>query len=203
MKEDNYNEMEPNDEISKLITERLGARQEKLNKMDAWEKDTQKKSGMSRVYMRIVSFVVAACLVSIFVFFQIMRVTPTAVDNLGIDAPSLMEFRSASPDITEISRLMQQPDYKKALEVTEKALSHSDMEIKEMSDVVFGDDEEEVYEEEIERQMNAQLRWTYIYLLVKNGEKQTAIKQLKRYLKHRKYCENEIEAQKLLQELKK
>lgn len=203
MKEDNYNGMEPNDEISKLITERLGARQEKLDKMNAWEKEMQKKSGRSRVNMRVVSLAVAACLVSVFVFFQMTRVTSTAVDDLGIDAPSLIEFRSASPDITEISNLMQQPDYEKAMAVAEKALNHSDMEIKEMKDVVYGDDEEEEYEEAMERQMNAQLRWTYIYLLVKNGKKEAAIKQLKRYLKHKEYCDNEEEAEKLLQELKK
>lgn len=203
MKEDKYNEMGPNDELTNLIANRLAARQEKLEKMKAWDNNEHKKPGKSWMNTRVVSFAVAASLVAVFVFFHLTRVSPTAVDELGIDAPSLNGFRNASSDMTEIQNLMEKPDYSAALVAAEKALKHSDMEINEMKDVVYGDDEEEMYEEEMERQVNAQLRWTYIYLLVKNGNKDIAIKQLKRYLKNKEYCDNEEDARRLLQELKK
>ena len=56
---------------------------------------------------------------------------------------------------------------------------------------------------EEEQLANSELRWTYIYLLVCTGDRREAIKQLKIYLKQKEFCEHEVEAKRLLKELKK
>ena len=64
------------------------------------------------------------------------------------------------------------------------------------------DNEEMAYEEELEKSANSELRWTYIYLLVRLNHNDEARKQLNIYLKNRQFCGHSAEAMALLEELK-
>lgn len=199
MEENNVTMQEPtNDELTRMIAKRLGERQRKLKRMQEMERPVHR----FRLYGGAIALVAAAC-VALLLVFAPWR-TASVLDDLNIQTPSCEIYRSASPDLAEISRLMEEPDYDAALTATAKALQHSEMELKEFSDVLyeFGDEEME-YEEEQERLMNNELRWTYIYLLVNAERYKEAVKELKIYLKRDKYCEHEEEAKALLRELKK
>lgn len=186
-----------NDELTERITARLAERQRKLERMQEMERPARRV----KFYGGAVALAVAACIAALVVFAPWKSVSP--VDELGI-SPDLTEFRSAAPDMAEIQTLLDRPDYVSALEKTEAALRHSDMEVREMSDVAnYWGDEETDYEEEMERVMNSELRWTYIYLLVKNDRNKDAIKELKIYIKNKEYCEHLEEAKQLLAKLKK
>lgn len=188
------------DELTRLITERLGERQRKLQQMKQWEMPNRGK--VVGLYAGTITLVAAACVAALMVFAP-WKAETTAVDEMGI-RPDMTEFRSASPDVAEVQALLEKPDYEAAMLRAEKALAKSDMEVYEMKDVAdVWENDEMLYEEQLELEMNAQLRWTYIYLLVKNGYDEKAVKQLKKYLKNKEYCAHRTEAQALLKELKK
>lgn len=194
----NIQTMEPaNDELTQRIANRLGERQRKLQQMEQWEQQSRRPS----FRLSALAFVAAACVAALFVFAPWKTVSP--VDELGI-SPNMEEYRSASPELAELQRLMEKPDYKAALLYAEKALAKSDKEVRVMMEVFdVYEDEEMEYEEQLEREINSQLRWTYIYLLVKNDRNDVAIKQLKLYLKDKAYSEHRDEASALLKKLKK
>ena len=97
---------------------------------------------------------------------------------------------------------MNRQDYKQALTVTKKALHTSDMALKDLygQDVEL-DDEELVYEKELEGNNNSELRWAYIYLLMKLDDVKEARRQLYKYLKAKDYCQHQAEAKALLKEI--
>lgn len=199
MEENNVTMQEPtNDELTRMIAQRLGERQRKLKRMQEMERPARR----FHLYGGAIALAAAAC-VALLLVYAPWR-TASVLDELSIQQPVMVSFRSASPDLAEISRLMEEPDYEAALAATRKALQHSELGLKEFRDVLyeFGDEEME-YEEEQERLMNNELRWTYIYLLVNAGHYKEAVKELKIYLKRDKYCEHEEEARALLRELKK
>ena len=65
----------------------------------------------------------------------------------------------------------------------------------------WGDDDAVRYDQEMERAVNSELRWIYIYLLIKQGHKKDAKKQIKVYLKYPDFCEHEVEAKALLEKI--
>lgn len=191
------NNIEINPELQRLITERLEEHERKLKRLREME-HTRKKREMKR-YLSVVAIV--ASVLSLFVFFPINQSSP--LDELNIQ-PSTMTFRNASPEISEISRLIEGEEYSAAIAKTEKALKASDEKIWLIKDTKeLYDDEESLYEEQMEYTNNSELRWMYIYALVKEGREKDAIKQLKLYLKRPQYCHNIEEAKALLKLLKK
>ena len=190
------------DKMTMLISERLGERQKKLKQMEEWERKNNHKSRMHRIYI-LVS--IAAGLLVLLVLSPFTSSESSPLDELGITAPTMSEFRAATPELTRINKLIEEENYEDALTLTAKAMSASDMAIYELEGVpeVWGSDEEAAYEDDIERVKNSELRWVYIYLLVKNEDKKTAKKELKKYLKYPQYCEHENEARELLKKLKK
>lgn len=154
------------------------------------------------LYTVIVAIVFVASVIAVAVFYKVPTGSILA-NKMTLDLFENEIVRSASTDITEIKDLMDKPDYQNALEKTAKALKHSDMEIKELDDVSYvWADEGMRYEEETELQMNSELRWTYVYLLLKCGNNKEAKKQLKLYLKHEEYAAHVDEAKVLLASLK-
>lgn len=191
------NNIEINPELQRLITERLEEHERKLKRLREME-HTRKKREMKR-YLSVVA--IAACVLSLFVFFPISQSSP--LDELNIQ-PSTMAFRNASPEISEISRLIEGEEYSAAIAKTEKALKASDEKIWLIKDTKkLYDDEESLYEEQMEYTNNSELRWMYIYALVNEGREKDAIKQLNLYLKCPQYCHNIEEAKALLKLLKK
>lgn len=183
-----------------LIVARLGERKRKLERMAEMEQRLARRT-TARLYTSIVSAVAAVVLLTL-VLVPLWRMQISPLDKTGISQPKFSDYRSGNADIAEITKLMNRQDYKQALTVTKKALHTSDIALKDLygKDVEF-DDEELVYEEELERNTNSELRWAYIYLLVKLDDVKEARRQLHKYLKAKDYCQHQAEAKALLEEI--
>lgn len=199
MNEENFN---PNvaDADTMLIVARLGERKRKLERMAEMEQRLARRT-TARLYTSIVSAMAAVVLLTL-VLVPLWRMQISPLDKTGISQPKFSDYRSGNADIAEITKLMNRQDYKQALTVTKKALHTSDIALKDLygKDVEF-DDEELVYEEELERNTNSELRWAYIYLLVKLDDVKEARRQLHKYLKAKDYCQHQAEAKALLEEI--
>lgn len=183
-----------------LIVARLGERKRKLERMAEMEHRMARRT-TTRLYTSIIS-AVAAVVLLIPVLVPLWRMQISPLDQTGISQPTFSDYRGGNADIAEITKLMNRQDYKQALTVTKKALHTSDIALKDLygQDVEL-DDEELVYEEELERNNNSELRWTYIYLLVKLDDVKEARRQLHKYLKAKDYCQHQAEAKALLKEI--
>lgn len=183
-----------------LIVARLGERKRKLERMAEMEHRLARRT-TARLYTSIVSAMAAVVLLTL-VLVPLWRMQMSPLDKTGISQPTFSDYRSGNADIAEITKLMNRQDYKQALIVTKKALHTSDIALKDLygKDVEF-DDEELVYEEELERNTNSELRWAYIYLLVKLDDIKEARRQLHKYLKAKDYCQHQAEAKALLEEI--
>lgn len=200
MNEERYNKTEA-DALTQRIADRLGARQQKLDLMEQWQRQEGHTARMRRIY---IATAVAASLAALMIVVPIWRQNATSpLDELGIERPQLTEYRSAESVAAEIDRLIDEENYELALRKTQKALKGSDLTLDELTYVpeLWDDLEEAQYEEAAERAHNSDLRWTYIYLLLKTGDEKTAKKELKKYLKRPEYCEHEQEARELLKRL--
>lgn len=199
MNEEKFN---PNvaDADTMLIVARLGERKRKLERMAEMEQRLARRT-TARLYTSIVSAMAAVVLLTL-VLVPLWRMQISPLDKTGISQPKFSDYRSGNTDIAEITKLMNRQDYKQALTVTKKALHTSDIALKDLygKDVEF-DDEELVYEEELERNTNSELRWAYIYLLVKLDDVKEARRQLHKYLKAKDYCQHQAEAKALLEEI--
>lgn len=199
MNEEKFN---PNvaDADTMLIVARLGERKRKLERMAEMEQRLARRT-TARLYTSIVSAMAAVVLLTL-VLVPLWRMQISPLDKTGISQPTFSDYRSGNADIAEITKLMNLQDYKQALTVTKKALHTSDIALKDLygKDVEF-DDEELVYEEELERNTNSELRWAYIYLLVKLDDVKEARRQLHKYLKAKDYCQHQAEAKALLEEI--
>ena len=199
MNEEKFN---PNvaDGDTMLIVARLGERKRKLERMAEMEQRLARRT-TARLYTSIVSAMAAVVLLTL-VLVPLWRMQISPLDKTGISQPKFSDYRSGNADIAEITKLMNRQDYKQALTVTKKALHTSDIALKDLygKDVEF-DDEELVYEEELERNTNSELRWAYIYLLVKLDDVKEARRQLHKYLKAKDYCQHQAEAKVLLEEI--
>lgn len=199
MNEEKFN---PNvaDADTMLIVARLGERKRKLERMAEMEQRLARRT-TARLYTSIVSAMAAVVLLTL-VLVPLWRMQISPLDKTGISPPKFSDYRSGNADIAEITKLMNRQDYKQALTVTKKALHTSDIALKDLygKDVEF-DDEELVYEEELERNTNSELRWAYIYLLVKLDDVKEARRQLHKYLKAKDYCQHQAEAKALLEEI--
>lgn len=199
MNEEKFN---PNvaDGDTMLIVARLGERKRKLERMAEMEHRLARRT-TARLYTSIVSAMAAVVLLTL-VLVPLWRMQMSPLDKTGISQPTFSDYRSGNADIAEITKLMNRQDNKQALTVTKKALHTSDIALKDLygKDVEF-DDEELVYEEELERNTNSELRWAYIYLLVKLDDVKEARRQLHKYLKAKDYCQHQAEAKALLEEI--
>jgi hypothetical protein len=199
MNEEKFN---PNaaDADTMLIVARLGERKRKLERMSEMEHRLARRT-TARLYTSIVSAVAAVILLTL-VLVPLWRMQIPPLDKTGISQPTFSDYRSGNADIAEITKLMDRQDYKQALTVTEKALHTSDIALKDLygQDVEL-DDEELVYEKELEGNNNSELRWAYIYLLVKLDDVKEARRQLHKYLKAKDYCQHQAEAKALLEEI--
>ena len=196
MEEEVFNKQEA-DGLTTMIASRLGERQQKLERMESWEHE----SGKTRVRPIYIVSAVAACVAVILLMMPFGNST-SPWNDLGLAAPSMTEYRAATPDLSAIMEMIDSKDYASALEKTKEVIEHSDWSVKETEDMIVGwDDEEMLYELEQEMVMNGEIRWTYIYLLVTLDKKREARKELKKYLKYPAYCEHEEDAKALLNAL--
>ena len=186
------------DALTQRIADRLGERQKKLDRMAEWERPARQLQLRPVIAM----LAIAACIAVVVLILPPWQRTGNPGDELGLESPVSESFRTATPDMAEISQLIEAKNYDEAIPKVELALQQSDRELSILSDaMVAGEDEVLLYEQEAEQLNNYQLRWTYIYLLVQTGRNEDASAQLKLYLK-RKDCPHREEAKALLKHLK-
>ena len=184
----------PNDELTQRIVERLGERQQKIQCMQEWERPAKVVS-LPRT-LAVLSAV--ACVTMIFIIAPWQRTS--LVDELGV-SPHLTEFRSGYPQLAEVQRLLETSEFEAALVLTQQLLTQLDEEINK--DFVDVEDEMEVYERTVMCTVNAELRWTYIYLLVKMEQYEEARLQLDSYINDVEYVHHREEAAILREEIEK
>lgn len=182
-------------DVDKRIVSRLGARSEKMERMEVWERSARKNRRLT--YFTVAA--IAACLALILVINPFSG--SNVMDELGIQKPSTLEFRAAVPELDEVDRLIDSGKYYEALDIAEAELKDSDTRLKELARLDIENDEELQYEYRCEKLLNAELRWAYIYLLVMAECDRTAIKELKRYLKEDEFCTHRKDAENLLRAL--
>ena len=196
MQDERFNPREQ-DELTQVIVERLAERQRKIDRMKE----------MSTPHRRIslyggATLAVAACVAVIAVFNLFSNVSP--LDEAGIEKPEYSQFRGASKEMTEIYSFLDNKEYDAAERLTRKTINGLEASLDlywELPEEY--DNEEEAYEAECDMLTLSQLRWTYIYLLVKQDKNDIAKRQLKIYIKDKKHAEHYEEAKKLLKVLKK
>ncbi|MGM9929376.1 MAG: hypothetical protein ACI35P_15640 [Bacillus sp. (in: firmicutes)] len=189
------------DDITQIITERLGERQRKLDKMAEWESEALKYHKYRRVSVRSA---IAACLLIGLVLTHTLWQKESPLKKLGINNPTITEFRAAYPEMKTINRMISYNKLDSALCLTEKVLMESDLHIYELEEQNRDvEDEELLYETELQKSLNSELRWIYIYLLVKTERNNEARNQIEIYLANKKYCEHEKEASALFEEITK
>ncbi len=185
-------------DVDKLITGRLGERQRKMERIGAMEKATarERKRRLSILYTAIS---IAACIALVAI------VNPFANDNrrdFAMTRPDFSTFRAALPELVQVEAFIDAGEYYKALDLVMVKLKESDKNIKYAEMEPMFDDEEWMYEYKAEKLLNAELRWTYIFLLVMVECDRTAVKQLKRYLKDEEYCLHREDAKDMLEALR-
>ncbi len=200
MDEERFSKSEA-DARTRLIVSRLGERQRKWNRMQEMETRLQKTH--ARQHRMFVISAIAASIILALVVWPLYQMQRSPLDKLDIGKPMMTEFRAANPELNEISQLMEKEDYELAMAKTKEALGKSDRTISELGGLgaMLGD-EELMYEERLDAIANCELRWTYIYILVRMEQYKEAKKQLRRYLKDKDICEHYEEAKALLNELK-
>lgn len=180
------------DKIEQRIVDRLGNRQNKIEKMSSWE-----QAAGNRVRRLYTVLSVAACLAVAFISTNLLQ-GGSAIEELGIAAPRMEQFRAAVPELAKVEQLINDGEYYKALDIAGAALEKSNKEVMALEKNSFPGDEEWEYEYAGERLLNSELRWAYIYLLVMVERDDTAVEQLKIYLQDTAYCNHREEAEALL-----
>lgn len=189
------------DPTTMLIAERLGERKRKLQRMAEMEKcSTVEKRPPLR---RTIFLSAAAVLLAAMIAYPVYRAQMSPLDRLDIAEPQLTEFRAANADLSELAALVDSKDYRAAADRAKKAMERSDLSVKELDGLgIESGDDEMMYEEELEKTANSELRWTYIYILLRLNNEKEARRQLKIYLKDKRYATHRKEATALLEEIK-
>lgn len=175
------NEQETLDQLDECIVNRLGERQMKLERMEEMERNVRTVPFIQKPVVWITT-VAAACVLALLVVTPLFQTTTSPLDEVGIGCPQLTEYRAAMPETAEIQRLLDQKQWDDAMNTTEKALRQSDEAVEQLASTISETDAAQQYELDAEREMNGELRWTYIYLLVHAERYAEAQKELSIYL---------------------
>lgn len=193
-------------DVDKLITGRLGERQRKMERIGAMEKATarEQKRRLSILYtaISIAACVALVVIVNPFAGSDVQQVVEDNRREPVMARPDFSTFRAALPELVQVEAFIDAGEYYKALDLVMVKLKESDKNIKYAEKEPMFDDEEWMYEYRSEKLLNAELRWTYIYLLVMVECDYTAVKELKRYLKDEEFCLHREEAEGMLKALR-
>ncbi|MGN1214604.1 MAG: hypothetical protein ACI4TR_06870, partial [Bacteroidaceae bacterium] len=148
---ENTNQIVGNDTM-RLITERLGERNRKNELIEFFERRRRQKR--VALYGGL-SLVAAACVAILIVFMPFGMSGDKMLNELGI-VPSVSTFRSASPSMGDIDRLIDSGRYDEAIVMIKDEIEYSETEIKDLhiQSTIHGSVDAE-YEEEAERVYNS------------------------------------------------
>lgn len=182
--------------VQMKIVERLGERDRKIEKMNGMERAARK----ARISL-YTAMSVAASLLLVVALNPFASSGSDVIEELGIMQPAFGNYRASVEGVADVEEFIGAGEYYKALDLVEELLKDSERSIKQAEKEPLFDDEEWVYEYKSEKLFNAELRWTYIYLLVVIECERDAAKELKRYLKDTEFCLHKADAEKLLKAL--
>lgn len=129
-----------------------------------------------------VGVLLAACLaIALFVLPWLNTATSVLLD-LGIEQPTLSEYRSASSSAADIDDAMNRQLYEIALDRIDAALETSFENLAQLEETYMIDDEAMLYEKELEVTHNYQLRWMRIYALASLKRNDEAIHDLEHFV---------------------
>lgn len=165
--------------IEDRIIKQLGRRQQKLNCIAEWEKPvriiTMKRS--------VIGLAIAACLTLLLVVKPFFQTTQTSAwDELGLENPTLVDFRAGSQIQTEIDLALADKDYETALRLINTEIAASDARLSELMLNYDEADESLTYEKEWIREYDLQLQWVRIYSLVRLNRHSDAILELEQFV---------------------
>lgn len=184
------------DALTQRIVDGLGRRQQKINRMREWEH--------SRASQRKMTFYAAvACAACLAIGVLLRPFYPSKQIENNLSVPSFTEWRGVSSDTQQLGEWIDAEQYGEALHLVEKLLTESDSIVRSWSDSDTVVDEEATYERELIRMDNEELRWAYIYILIKMGKKTEAVVQLEYYVQQYPDGEHIDQAKKTLAFLKK
>ncbi len=187
-------------DVDRMIVGRLGERRRKLDKVTGWEKASE-RGGKRGLYMLYTAVSIAAC-IALLVVVNPFTGSGSQHSAIAMKKPDFSNFRAALPELVQVEKLIDAGEYYRALDIVEEKLEDSDGNIKYAEKEPLFDDEEWLYEYRAEKLLNAELRWTYIYLLVMVECDHSAIKELKKYLKDEEFCLHREEAMGMLDALR-
>lgn len=193
-------------DVDKLIVGRLGERQRKMERIGAMEKaaarERRRKQSILYTAISIAACVALVVIVNPFAGSDVQQVAEDNRRGLAVARPDFSTFRAALPELVQVEGFIDAGEYYKALDLVEVKLKESDKNIKYAEKEPMFDDEEWMYEYRSEKLLNGELRWTYIYLLLMVDSENTAVKELKRYMKDEEFCLHMEEAKDMLEALR-
>lgn len=184
------------DQLDRLIIDRLGERKKKLDRMQRWERNRPISIG------RKWATGVAACITIAIVTapFVVPTVSPPDEPEIGY---STTLFRAASEETVEIDRLIESGRYGEALTYVDKLIEENEGYIGQMEVPTEETEADEwTYEIELYRARISELRWVRIYLLTRMKRYKEAETELQIYLKETKHGEHSRDAEQLKEALK-
>lgn len=194
MSEERFNPM-AQDQLDRLIIRQLGERQYILDRMQELDRANNATLGKRHLF-----FAIAACVLIAFLLFPNIMKTSSPLDTAGINPPELESYRNADEDVTEIILLMEGEEYDAVLSKLKTIINEYDAQEKSIRTDEL--DDEQLYEYQYGCLKNAELRWTYIYLLVHEKQYDEAKLQIQKYLKQKNFADHVEEAKRLLKEIK-
>lgn len=190
------------DNLDLLIVERLGERDRKIKRIEKWN---TYNSGLKTTYAVISVLSVAACLAFVFLVASPWTDNESG-DNINDLDISLDRnyFRSADSEMKEVMGSIDKKQYEIAIQQCKELLEQSDIILSQLeSNKPNVMDEEQEYELEMQKAENEEIRWTYIFLLVKNNEATEALEHLDRYIEGSNRSAHMDEALALREKIKK
>jgi len=166
--------------IEERIIKQLGRRKEMQDRIHNWECPV---SSIVRLKWALIVPAVAACVAIVLIMKPFSNSEDRSpLDQLGIEQPILSDFRAANPICRDIDLSLELKDYKKAILQIDEALKSSNEELKKFQEINTSSDETLLYEIELANAHNYQLRWTRIYTLVRLGQYDEAIEDLRLFV---------------------
>lgn len=179
------------DELTLLITDRLGARSEKLERMAEWDKLKRRK-----FYLRsAVALVAAACVAVVFVLVPMTRAD--VLDGMPLD-PAMEQYRTASPELTEVATMIDNGEYGTAQSKIESLIASYS---KELETLTEADDAESEYERQELVVVISDLRWAEICCLLKEKKYNDAKELIPIYIKDVEIAAHLEEAKEILKKI--
>lgn len=182
-----------------LIVARLGERQRKLDRIKELEKSRRNHTAKIVRVMSYAGLSAAACIAIVFAVMPGL-LSHNRLDGLDLVAPTFAEYRGGSSN--PIEEAIQGGDFALALDLTDEAITQSELNIKEYISSGNENIEEAEYMIAIEREYLETIIWTRIYVLVQMEDENNLMSACEAYLEDSDFQVYRDEVEKILKKIK-